>query len=498
MILAQKAITDASAANASIAAAPRVGPLERLARTLSTDGERIALSRIGGHVSEVTASYVKAAGLARHVQLGSCVEVECDAQGAGRTASRSLGEVIGIQQASVTIKLYSAALRVGLGSRVWVRDELAIRPDVSWLGRVVDALGQPIDGAGPLIAGDTLYPIDREPLGPLSLDRVRQPCPTGVRAVDLFTPLCTGQRIGVFAGSGVGKSTLISMLARSAGFKTIVVALVAERAREVREFIEDVIRPSAGRAVTVVTTSSESAMMRKLSARTAMTIAEYFRDRGDDVLLVVDSITRYAHAMREVALAAGEAPVARGYTPSVFAELPRLLERAGPGTPQSGSITGVFSVLVDGDDHNEPVADAVRGILDGHIVLERSIAEQGRYPAINPLTSISRLAAHSWTKEQALAVRHLRALIARYEDTRELRALGAYKPGGDAELDQAVTLVPLLYRLTSQSPDEPPSTKVFEELAGALAELRAREPAREAADRKSGSGGLPQSNGDRP
>jgi flagellum-specific ATP synthase len=203
-----------------------------------------------------------------------------------------------------------------------------------------------------------------------------------------------------------------------------------------------------------------------------MSVAEYFRDRGDNVLLVVDSITRFAHALREVALAAGEPPVARGYAPSVFAELPRLLERAGPGKPGSGSITGVFSVLLDGEDSNEPVADTVRGILDGHIVLDRGIADQGRYPAINPLTSISRLAPLAWSKEEAELVRRLRTIIARYEETRDLRAVGAYKPEADFELDQAVMLTPLLYRFLTQLPDDPSCPGVFSELASVLTEAR--------------------------
>ena len=461
------------------------GRLDRLVAALAPTGRDLAFIRIGGRVEEGTASHVRVGGLARQVGLGSCVEVEAGSQ-------RSLGEVIGIQQQSVTIKLFAAAPRIGLGSRVWVHDELVIRPDESWIGRTVNALGQPIDGDGDIGQGNTAYPIDGAPLEPLALDRIRSPCTTGVRAIDLFTPICTGQRIGVFAGSGVGKSTLISMLTRSSGFKTVVVALVAERAREVREFIEDVIRPSGARAVTVVATSSESAMMRKLSAKTAMTMAEYFRDRGDDVLLVVDSVTRYAHAMREIALAAGEPPVARGYAPSVFAELPRLLERAGPGTPTSGSITGIFSVLVDGDDHNDPVADTVRGILDGHIVLDRSIADQGRYPAINPLSSISRLAGLAWTKEEATLVRKLRALIARYEDTRELRTLGAYKPGADPELDQAVAVVPIIYRHLSQAPDDPASSKPFDELAAALSELQSADKGRSAEQLSRGTGTVAQ------
>lgn len=457
-------VSKASTSRAMDESAP-TNRLARLAKITTHSEQPFRLKRIGGRVSEVTLSHVKVSGLAPMVALGAFVEIETE-------LNSCLGEVIAIHPSSATIKLFSTAPRLRLGSRVWVGEELTIKPDKSWIGRVVNALGHPIDGKPSLVQGATGYPIDRDPIQPLTLDRVQRPCRTGVRAIDLFTPLCAGQRIGIFAGSGVGKSTLVSMLARSAEFKTLVVALVAERAREVREFIEDVIDASGAQAVTIVATSAESAMMRKLAAKTAMTIAEYFRDQGDDVLLVIDSVTRFAHAVREVALAAGELPVARGYTPSLFAELPRLLERAGPGAHRSGSITGVFSVLVDGDDHNDPVADATRGVLDGHIVLDRSIADQGRYPAINPLSSISRLASMAWSKEEATLVRRLRTLIARYEETQELRALGAYKAGSDPELDQAIAVTPILYRLLVQLPSDPPSTKVFDELATALATLK--------------------------
>lgn len=457
-----------NAGKSTIHHATEPAPANRLIHlsNVTTNGEQpFRLKRIGGRVSDVTLSHVKVTGLAPMVALGAFVEVETE-------LSTCLGEVIAIHPSSTTIKLFTTTPRLKLGSRVWVGEELMVKPDNTWIGRVVNALGQPIDGKSSLVQGATGYPIDRDPIQPLALDRVQRPCKTGVRAIDLLTPLCAGQRIGIFAGSGVGKSTLVSMLARSTEFKMLVVALVAERAREVREFIEDVINASGARAVTVVATSSESAMMRKLAPKTAMTIAEYFRDQGNDVLLVIDSVTRFAHAMREVALAAGELPVARGYTPSLFAELPRLLERAGPGTARTGSITGIFSVLVDGDDHNDPVADAARGVLDGHIVLDRSIADQGRYPAINPLTSISRLASMAWSKEEATLVRRLRALIARYEETQELRALGAYKSGSDPELDQAIAITPIVYRLLTQVPDDPPSTGAFDELAAALATLK--------------------------
>jgi flagellum-specific ATP synthase len=233
------------------------------------------------------------------------------------------------------------------------------------------------------------------------------------------------------------------MLARADAFDTVVVALIGERGREVREFLEDTIGPQGmKKTVAVVATSDESAMMRRRAPDTAMRVAEHFRERGHRVLLLLDSITRFAHALREVATATGEPPVARGYPASVFTDLPKLLERAGPGAEGSGSITAILSVLVDGDDHNDPVADSTRGILDGHIVLSRSIAEQGRYPPVDPLASVSRLAPKAWTDDQRVLVGKLRAMISRYEDTRDIRLLGAYQPGADPELDMAVRQVP--------------------------------------------------------
>jgi flagellum-specific ATP synthase len=298
-------------------------------------------------------------------------------------------------------------------------------------------------------------------------ERVRDPVRTGVRAIDIFTPLCAGQRIGIFAGSGVGKSTLLAMLAKATGFDTVVIALVGERGREVREFLEDTLGASRANAVTVVATGDESPAMRRLAPRTAMTVAEHFRDRGESVLLIMDSVTRFAHAAREVALAAGEPAVARGYAPTVFSELPKLLERAGPGESGGGSITGIFSVLVDGDDHNDPVADNIRGTLDGHIVLDRAIADQGRYPAINLLSSVSRLSNHVWTPEQRGLALKLKAMIARFEDTRDLRLMGGYQPGQDADLDQAVHFVPRIYQAMNQAPGQA-SEDAFRDLAAAM------------------------------
>jgi flagellum-specific ATP synthase len=435
--------------------------LEQLEQVVLTGLRSLPTLRVSGLIREVTPSHYRVTGLSSFVKLGDRVGFEAD----GRS---QLGEVVRIDDGGITVKPFDGRVEAGIGTRVYRVGDTGISPHLSWKGRVVNALGEPVDDLGPILPGARIMPSDAEPPAAMSRARVSKPLKTGVRAVDLFTPICEGQRIGIFAGSGVGKSTLLSMLAHCEGFDTIVVALVGERGREVREFLEGPIQQNRGRAVIVVSTGDESPMMRRQAPRTALSIAEYFRDLGDSVFLIVDSVTRFAHAARDVALAAGEPAVARGYTPSVFSDLPRLLERAGPGEEGKGSITGVFSVLIDGDDHNDPVADNIRGTLDGHIVLDRSIADQGRYPAINVLGSISRLATHVWTSEQRELVRRLRTLIARYEDTRDLRLMGGYNPGNDPELDQAVVVVPKIYEALRQDPTMPPSTDAFLELAQVL------------------------------
>ncbi len=445
-------------------------PLERLAATVNTLMASEPLTSVGGAVVEVAPSYCRVAGLSQHVKLGECVEI--------RTGGKpQLAEVVRIEAGGVTIKPFDAMLQAGLGQHAWRRGYVTIEPDASWKGRTINALGQPIDGGGPLASGPQAISTEREPPPPLSRQRVKQPIKTGVKVIDMFTPLCAGQRIGIFAGSGVGKSTLLAMLARSKGFDTAVIALVGERGREVREFMEDALGPDRVRAVTVVATGDESPMMRRLAPRTALSIAEYFRDQGESVLLIVDSVTRYAHAARDVALAAGEPPVARGYTPSVFSDLPKLLERAGPGAEGAGMITGVFSVLVDGDDHNDPVADNIRGTLDGHIVLDRAIADAGRFPAVNVLGSISRLAQMAWTREQAQLVGRLKAMIARYEETRDLRLMGGYRAGSDPALDRALDIVPRLYEAIRQSPSDAATADVFQDIARALQPETPQRPA---------------------
>jgi len=427
----------------------------------ATNAAAQPLVKVGGTVSQVTPAFCNVSGLSPFVKLGDRVSLEAD----GRP---QLGEVIRLEESRVTIKTFDEPITAGLGARVWRLGPAAINPDPSWKGHIFNALGVPLsDGVG-LSHGTQPIFADRSAPAALARQRISAPFKTGVRVIDLFTPLCYGQRIGIFAGSGVGKSTLLAMLARAKGFDTVVIALVGERGREVREFLEDTLDSNRERVIAVVSTGDESPMMRRLAPKTATSIAEYFRDRGENVLLIVDSITRFAHAAREVALAAGEPPVARGYTPSVFSNLPNLLERAGPGEQGSGSITGIYSVLVDGDDHNDPIADSIRGTLDGHIVLDRAIADQARYPAVNVLASISRLSQHAWTQDQRTLVSKLRALIARFEDTRDLRLMGGYKAGADAELDKAVEVVPKLLEALKQSPRDIYSVDAFQEVARAL------------------------------
>jgi flagellum-specific ATP synthase len=434
--------------------------LQRLRQELVSASVVLPSIRVGGFVTEVTPAFCRVSGLSNFLKLGETVNLSN-----GRRSQ--IGEVVRIDEHGATIKPFDAVLNAGLGAPAWRHGLVTITPHTSWKGRILDALGKPIDGAGPLIHGDAAVQTDQEPPPPMRRRRVSLPIKTGVRVIDLFTPLCAGQRIGIFAGSGIGKSTLLAMLARSRGFDTAVIALVGERGREVREFIEDALG-DRGRAVAVVSTGDESPMMRRLAPKTALSIAEYFRDRGENVLLIVDSVTRFAHAAREVSLAAGEPPVARGYTPSVFSDLPKLLERAGPGEENAGTITGIFSVLVDGDDHNEPIADSIRGTLDGHIVLDRATADQGRYPAVNILTSVSRLANAIWTPEQRGLIMKLKAMIAQFEDTRDLRLMGGYHRGTDPELDKAIELVPRILEAMKQNPADPPSTDAFQEMAQAL------------------------------
>lgn len=348
-------------------------------------------------------------------------------------------ELVSFKEDKLLLMPYASLEGIGLGCRVDVENaKPVIYPHPSWLGRIINAFGEAIDGKGPLIKGDKPYFIKSSPPPAQFRDRVKGKVDLGVKAVNTFLTICKGQRMGIFAGSGVGKSTLMSMMARHTSSDVSVIGLIGERGREAKEFVEDVLGAEGlEKSVLVLATSDESPLMRRQAAYVAMAVAEYFRDQNKDVLCMMDSITRFAMAQREISLSVGEPPASKGYTPSVFAELPRLLERAGPGSG-NGTITGLFTVLVDGDDHNEPVADAVRSILDGHIVLDRAIAERNRYPAINILRSISRTMPDCDTKEEYALVAKARKYISAYEDMAELIRLGAYKKGSNREVDEAI------------------------------------------------------------
>ena len=329
---------------------------------------------------------------------------------------------------------------ITLGARADFEDKpAAIYPSTGWLGRVVNGFGEAMDGKGVLAQGTQSYALKASAPPATARGRVGKKLDLGIRALNTFTTCCEGQRMGIFSGSGVGKSTLLAMLARNSNADAIVIGLIGESGREVKEFIEDDLgEEGLKRSVVIAATSDEAPLVRRQAAYVAMAVAESLRDAGLNVLLLMDSVTRFAMAQREIGLSAGEPPASKGYTPTVFAELPRLLERAGPGLAGApGSITGLFTVLVEGDDHNEPISDAVRGILDGHIVMDRAIAERGRFPAINILRSVSRSMPGCNTEDEQKLVIAARKPLTIYEDMAELIRLGAYKAGTNPEVDSA-------------------------------------------------------------
>ncbi len=367
-----------------------------------------------------------------------------------------IAEVVGFRQGRAIALAFDALDGVGPGARVLVRQPARMAPSDAWLGRVIDPLGRPLDGKGKLPPGALARPVRGPPPNAGRRARLGPRLDLGVRALNAFATCRQGQRLGLFAGSGVGKSTLLSMLARDTACDVAVLALVGERGRELREFLEDDLGPEGlARSVVLCATSDAPPLLRRDCAHAALTVAEHFRDQGRRVLLLMDSVTRFCQALREIGLSAGEPPATRGYTPSVFAELPRLLERAGPGLEGSGgSITGLFTVLVEGDDHNEPISDAVRGILDGHVVLDRRIAEAGRYPAIDVLKSLSRTVPGCLAPSEAEAVAEARRLLALAAEMADMVRLGAYRAGTDAETDRALTIAPRLEAFLRQPKGE--------------------------------------------
>ncbi|HYF87297.1 flagellar protein export ATPase FliI [Azospirillum sp.] len=403
-----------------------------------------------GRVTAVSGLMVEVGGIEKELSVGGRCIVET------RDRRQVPCEVVGFRQGRALAMPFGALDGVGLGCRALVAgDQAMIYPTDAWLGRVVNALGEPVDGKGPLPKGPQGTPIRNSPPNAHSRARVGGKLDLGIRAVNAFLTCCRGQRMGIFAGSGVGKSSVMSMLARFSAAEVAVIGLIGERGRELQEFItEDLGEEGLARSVVVCATSDEAPLMRKQAAYMTLAVAEHFRDQGRDVLCMMDSVTRFAMAQREIGLSAGEPPTTKGYPPTVFAELPRLLERAGPGLVGSGTITGLFTVLVDGDDHNEPIADAVRGILDGHIVMERQIGERGRYPAINILRSVSRTMPGCNTPNENELVGHARRLLSSYDNMAEMIRLGAYRRGSDPQVDEAIHFQPALEAFLKQGKRE--------------------------------------------
>lgn len=402
--------------------------------------------KLNGRITQIIGLVIESQG--PHVNLGELCYIH----------PRNLGEpipaeVVGFRENRVLLMPIGELQGIGPGCEVVsAHRTLKVSVGRQLLGRVLDGLGNPIDGKGPLIS-NTQYPLTATPPPPLTRRRISEGLGVGVRAIDSLLTLGRGQRVGIMAGSGVGKSTLLGMIARNTEADISVIALIGERGREVREFIErDLGEEGLKRSVVVVATSDQPALVRLKGAMTATAIAEYFRDQGMDVMFMMDSVTRFAMAQREIGLTVGEPPATRGYTPSVFALLPKLLERSGTG--DRGSITGIYTVLVDGDDMNEPIADAVRSILDGHVVLTRSLAAQNHYPAIDVLASVSRVMTEIADKEHIQYAQRMRTLLASYREAEDLINIGAYAHGSNPTIDQAIAAISGIKSFLQQEVDE--------------------------------------------
>jgi len=440
--------------------------MDDVTHNLMTDIRRVPEYHVFGKVSGVSGLMLEGVGLENWLSIGArCTVI-------GRQKEQVPCEVVGFRDGKTLLMPFVDVQGVGIGCKIRLdQEKSAIYPSQGWLGRVVNAMGEPIDGKGPIPQGAHGYGYRNSPPPAHERKRVGERIDLGVAAMNCFLTCCRGQRMGIFAGSGVGKSTLLSMIARYSAHDVNVIGLIGERGREVQEFIEDYLgEEGLKRSVVVVATSDESALMRKQASYLTLTLAEYFRDQGSQVLCLMDSVTRFAMALREIGLSAGEPPTTKGYTPTVFAELPRLLERAGPGKDEGG-ITGLFSVLVEGDDTNEPISDAVRGILDGHIVMNRKIAERGRFPSIDVLKSVSRTMPECNPPEQSQLVQQARRLMGAYEDMQDMIRLGAYRKGSDPEVDAAIFYHEPLEEFLSQAKDEQwPMDQSFSKLAQILSQ----------------------------
>ncbi len=391
------------------------------------------LLKVHGRVVEVVGLVVEGAGL--EVPTGTTCFIETNAN-----HGVIKGEVVGFRGGNALLMPYGDVRGIRPGAKITPAESqamVAVGPGL--LGRVIDGLGKPIDDQGELDY-QKLYPLYGRPINPLDRPRITQPVDVGVRAINGLLTLGKGQRIGIFSGSGVGKSTMLGMIARNTSADVSVVGLIGERGREVKEFIErDLGEEGMKRSVVVAATSDQPPLIRMRGAHLATCVAEYFRDQGQDVVLMLDSITRFAMAGREVGLAAGEPPTTKGYTPSVFAQLPKILERAGTSS-SGGSVTGIYTVLVEGDDFNEPIGDAMRSILDGHVVLTRELAEQNHYPAIDVLKSVSRLMIDVAPEEQQALAHRFMQIMATYRRHEDLINIGAYVKGSNARIDEALSM----------------------------------------------------------
>jgi flagellum-specific ATP synthase len=407
--------------------------------------ERTRTIKVNGKVNKLVGLTIESRG--PMVTVGDVCQIEPN------VGAPILTEVVGFRENDVLLMPLGDLGSIGPGNDVVTTGRsLQIPVGPHLLGRILDGLGQPIDGKGPLECNQH-YPVNQQPPNPLTRKRINQSLSVGVRCIDGLLTVGRGQRVGLFAGSGVGKSTLLGMMARNTEADINVIALIGERGREVREFIEkDLGEEGLAKSVVIVATSDQPPLVRIKGALVATSIAEYFRDQGQDVVLMMDSVTRFAMAQREVGLAVGEPPTTRGYTPSVFAMLPRLLERAGTGSV--GTITAFYTVLVDGDDMNEPVADAVRGILDGHIVLSRTLANRGHFPAIDVLASISRVMNDLVAPDHRRAANTIKKLSSIYKDSEDLINIGAYQRGSNLQIDRAIQYAASIEQFTRQDVQE--------------------------------------------
>jgi len=455
---------------------PRTDPMEF--SPVIEAARNAELITVGGRVSQVIGMVIESQGPG--IPVGSVCSVETSGSG------KVLAEVVGFREGRVLLMPLAEMRGIEPGGRITlVGGQARVPVSRALLGRVIDGLGRPMDGKGP-IQVEQEYPLYAEPLNPMERERISEPVDVGVRAINGLLTLGKGQRIGILAGSGVGKSTLLGMIARHTSADVSVIALIGERGRELKDFIERDLGPEGlSRSVVVVATSDQPALVRMRGAYLAMAVSEFFRDQGRDVILMMDSVTRFAMSSREVGLAIGEPPTSRGYTPSVFGQLPKLLERAGTCTGK-GSITGIYTVLVEGDDMNEPIADAVRSIVDGHIVLSRDLASRGHYPAIEVMESVSRCMVDVVDPEQMRYARRFLEIMATYRRSEDLINIGAYSRGSNPKIDNAIEMIDRLNGYLRQEVEERVG---FEESVSQLAGIflesgeRGRQPGRRQGER---------------